>query len=275
MSSEEQVRFYTGIADAVKHDLCRVIENNKTRFRSWQKLVKRYDKALSGLIENGMSYSKSLVENHNELCTAVAILEDKTIPKDTLIEYEFDESGCDQHFDFRVTPKRGVPRWIEVKTIHPDPQDDWHKYESAMKKERLPTDTRIILNKDWLGGELYHYSYSSRGKMLDNALVVEDKIENCLASVEHKITILVQFSNGFHWHIDELEDFIYFYNVGRHFPGDPFAEMEDHFVESRKIRLNGSIQHFSFFTRPESEIRPKQIIWSVPLPEWPFDGDNT
>jgi len=81
-----------------------------------------------------------------------------------------------------------------------------------------------------------------------------------------KVTFLALFTNGFHWHLNELEDFVFFYFKGIHFPGGPFAQMEDYDVNEKKIRFRRTIDHFAYFRRPKTEMKPNKVIWNVKLP---------
>jgi len=149
-------------------------------------------------------------------------------------------------------------------------QDDYVKYQAALKNKRFPDDTHLILNNEWLGGELYHNAYASRCKVQDYTLLTEDQIEKCLSKQTDKETFLVLFTNGFQWHLDELEDFVFYYYKGVHFPGDPFAKMEAYDIKYRKIEFKKTIDSFSYIRRPKMEMRPNKIIWRVALPNIPY-----
>jgi hypothetical protein len=123
----------------------------------------------------------------------------------------------------------GITCYTEVKTINPITQDDWDKYQNASGGRRFPEDTLLIFDNEWLGGELYHDAYAARTKMMDYTLFLEEKIQKCLENTADKVTFLALFTNGFHWHLDELEDFVFYYRNGLHFSGDPFAKMEAFF----------------------------------------------
>lgn len=218
----------------------------------------------------GVQRLRAFHEAHNELCTANAILDDKSEPKVTQLQYEPTIDGCDKRFDFHVDMSEGPVRYVEVKTIHTTTQDDWEKYQAALNNQRFPKDTYLILENEWLGGELYHNAYASRTKMLDYILDLEGKIESCLSNVSERLTFLMLFTNGFHWHLEELEDFILFYLNGDHFQGDPFASMEEFVVMEKKIMFRKPIDHFAFFRRPKTEMKPNKVIWSVTSPNIPY-----
>ena len=70
--------------------------------------------------------------------------------------------------------------------------------------------------------------------------------------------------------LDDLEDFIFYYLNGVHFPGDPFSSMEDFFVKKKKIIFRKSIDHFAFFRRPKTEMKPNKVVWRVTPPNMPY-----
>lgn len=268
--SEEGEQFFKKFVETTKKHLIACVIENKARFSNSEKLLSRYHDAVSRVLTQGVQRLRDFHEAHNELCTAIAILEDKSETNVTLLQYEPEIDGCDKRFDFHATLSEGPIRYIEVKTIHPIAQNDWDKYLSASKNERFPKDTHLILENEWLGGELYHNAYAVRSKMLDYALDLEHKIEACLSNVREKTTFLALFTNGFHWHLDELEDFVFFYLTGAHFPGDPFADMEEFVVRKKKIEFRKSIDHFVFFRRPKTEMKANKIVWSVTPPHMPY-----
>ncbi len=267
---EESEERFKEFVEKTKKDLIACVTANKDRFHNAGKLLNRYHDVVSRVPKQRLTNLREFHEIHNELCTAAVILEDKSEPNVTKLEYEPKIDGCDKRFDFHAVMSKGPVRYIEVKTIHPMSQDDWDKYQAALKCRRFPPDTHLILDNEWLGGELYHNAYAARGKMLDYALVAEDQIEKCLSNIKEKVTFLALFANGFNWHLDALEDFVFFYFKGIHFPGDPFAQMEDYDVKEKKIQLKRTIDHFAYFRRPKTEMKPNKVIWSVKLPCIPY-----
>jgi hypothetical protein len=99
---------------------------------------------------------------------------------------------------------------------------------------------------------------------------VEDKIEACLSNIGEKITCLALFTNGFHWHLPELENFVFFYRNSVHFQGDPFAKMEEFAIREKNIQLKKSIDHFAYLQRPKTEKKPNKVVWSVTAPRMPY-----
>lgn len=268
--SKKDEKYFKAFVNKIENHLIECVKTNRDRFPNSKRFLARYNDSVSGVLAQGVQKLRAFHEAHNELCIATTILDDKTDPKVTQLKYEPSIDGCDKRFDFHVDMAKGPVRYIEVKTIHPTTQDDWKKYQSALNNKRFPKDTFLILENEWLGGELYHNAYASRTKMLDHALDLEEKIESCLSNISEKITFLTLFTNGFHWHLDELEDFIFFYLNGTHFPGDPFSSMEEFVMKENKITFKKSIDHFAFFRRPKTEIKPNKVVWSVTSPNRPY-----
>ncbi len=270
--SEEREELFREFLRQTEEDLLNVIEEKRSRLGGWEKLIKRYQSAQRKVLNDSISFLKQFHEAHNEICTAVVLLEDSTLPNDTNIDYELDIKGCNKKIDFIVTAANSPIRYVEVKTIHPITQDDWIKYKAALEQNRFTENTRLILDQEWLGGELYHNYISSRSKFLEYCMDFEEKIEACLTNKLNKITFLLLFSNGFDWHIDTLEDFEFFYSHRRHAPDDHFAKMEEYHIKINEINLKRNINYFAYAERPNLEIRPKRnIIWNVTYPDTPWE----
>ncbi len=261
--SDKSKSLFRHFTEEAERTLISAVESKKDIFPSYSTLINRYRATANRVLQKGFSNLKDFHEVHNEVCTAAIILEEAPVKR---VDYEPAINNCKKRFDFHVSMADGPVQFIEVKTIHPISKDDWVKYKAATEKGLFPKNTYLLLNDAWLGGELYHNSYAARGKMLDYTIETEDKIESCLMDVKEKITILVFFTDGFDWHLDELEDFVFFYRSGKHFPGDPFSAMEDDFIKNEGIHLKKVIHYFACFRRPKTEIRPNKIIWNVSSP---------
>ncbi len=259
-NNDKRKSLFEHFLEEAERTLISTLEHNKDIFPSYSTLINRYRAAAQHVLQDGFSGLSSFHEVHNEVCTAAVILEEASVKR---VEYEPQINNCQKKFDFHISMPDGLVRIMEVKTIHPISKDDWAKFEAADKKGWLPDDTYLLLSEGGLGGELYHNSYAARGKMLDYTMEMEDKIELCCQNLEKEVTFLVFFTDGFDWHLDELEDFVFFYRSGRHFPGDPFALMEDDFIKKKGIVLKKVIRYFSCLRRPKTELKPNKIVWNV------------
>ncbi len=239
------------------------------RFRQGQRLLSRFAAAVDTVLKNGASYFRAVDEAHNELCIASAILAN---PNQTIcnLDYEPPLPGCAKSIDFRATAESGVVYYIDVKTIKPESKDRWEQYEKAVKEEWLPKDVRVVLSKEWLGGELWHHMFTARGRMLEYALELENKIAEGGFAGTNALVVLALCGNGFHWHQDELEDFVSFYYSGVHRGDDPFSQAELRYMQENNLSLKRSISSFACMKRPNGIIHQRPINWRVQPPGSPF-----
>ncbi len=265
---EEYRKWFEAFIQQAEEELCSRLAAEQRRFLSWGQIVSRFRESASRLLERGLDALNQFREAHNELCVAVKILDDKNIC--TRLDYEPPMENCQQRFDFYVTMTEKRPCWVEVKTIHPASQDDWEKYKNIIEKGRIPDNVQVVYEEEWLGGELWHYAYTSRSKMLEYSLSVEEKIQSCQINRDKEMCMVVFCGDGFRWDLDALEDFVSFYRTGKHWPGDPFQDMEKHYIEQNGIALLRNIDHFAFFRRREIELHPDKIVWSVQPARWPW-----
>jgi hypothetical protein len=123
-------------------------------------------------------------EAHNELCVASAILANEK-PHTARLEYEPPLQDCKKSIDFRATAEDGSLNYVDVKTIKPLSKDRWDQYEKAREEKWLPENVHVILEKEWLGGEMWHSMFAARGRMLEYALELEAKIAEATLSGKH------------------------------------------------------------------------------------------
>ena len=264
----EHHKFFSGFVEEIRSDLGATVETESDRFPSRSRLLTRFDESATRLLENGLEALDAFQESHNEVCTAVAILEESVEPRCEKLDYEPSMDCCDKRFDFRVDFGKHGAVWVEVKTIHPKPLDGWDRYAEAVEARHFPDNAQLILDHSWLGGELFHKYFSARAKILSYTLATEEKVAQCLEPANETVC-LAFFSNGFDWHIEDLEDFLYFYRHGKHYDGDHFRLMEEHHIAQNQINLRRNINHFGYIKRPSTEVRPVGGTWSVKPFEWP------
>ena len=244
----------------VRDTLCEDVLTSADRFPDAPRLVERFSSAVDRLFDRGWDHHSHVIEVHNEVCTADLILQ-QTDPVCESLDYEL-PLKCERRFDFRACYPDEPSYWLEVKTIHPERLDAWEKYGAALEMDRFSPQARLHLEKEGLGGELYHKYFAARSGILSYTADTEQKIVDCLTE-ESELTFLVLYSNGFDWHLDQLEDFLHFYRFGQHFEGDPFGKMEEYYIEDRGIELFRNVDHFSFIKRTWDAVRPSAPRWSV------------
>lgn len=262
----DQRAFFQEFIAEIEKDLCTALESNAARFPSHKILLSRFEEASKRLLGEGLKHLSQFIEFHNELCVAAILLKEPTCEQ---LDYEPEIDACKKRFDFCLRLASRKPKWVEVKTIHPSTKDDWKKYEQDSYLRRFG-GVELIMEKEWLGGELYHKAYASRSKILEYVMQTENKIESCLRGKKEENTFLLFFSNGFDWSIGSLEDFVFFYRYDKHLPEDTFGFMEEHNVKEKGIILQRNIDFFAFMERPFAEIWPSRGIWNV-RPSVPFE----
>jgi hypothetical protein len=157
-----------------------------------------------------------------------------------------------------------------VKTIKPKPRDRWDQFEKAKKEGWFPENVQVILSKPWLGGELWHNMFTARARMLEYALELEAKIRDFkVIEDENTLSILAFCGEGFHWRLDDLEDFVSFYRTGCHRADDPFSKAEAKDIADKNITLNRTITRFACMNRPQFAIRHRRLNWNVQPPKAP------
>lgn len=225
---------------------------NETRFLNREKLLDKY------ISEN----SPQLI---NELILANLILNNKDfVCKQLLYEPNPDSSkGSIKTIDFSFEITNGDAVYCDVKTIKPEIKDSWEKFESDQKY--FPKNVKVGLDKEWLGGEIYHCMRNTRASMLQYTIEFEEKIDAYNKPIKAHY-VLICCGNGFHWHLDELEDFADFYLTGRHNPGDQFCDMEKYYMQSKNIVFQKTINRFAYFERKEYEIEYRKFVCPVRCP---------
>jgi hypothetical protein len=255
-------------AEAVRGTFEGVFDASKPRFKDGRQLLHRFTVAIDDVLKNGRGRFRAVDEAHNELCTAAAILQNRK-PTFSLVEYEPRLPACTKYIDFRACADDGATLYVDVKTIKPLPRERWEQYEKAQREGWFPDNVRLLFEKDWLGGELWHNAFAARSRMLEYALELEQKIADCELHGSRTFFVLLLCGEGFYWHESELEDFVAFYFTGTHRSDDPFARAETRFVAEKNIRLTMTISRFACMRRPQGDIQQRRLNWNVQPPRDP------
>jgi hypothetical protein len=221
----------------------------RSRFKDGQRLVKKFTRAITKALEGKQDDFRAVDEAHNELCVAYHLLQ-STDPRYVSVAYEPPLVHCAESIDFMADEGTGATVFIDVKTIRPKDSDRWDQYERAQQEKWFPDTADVLLQREWLGDELWHNLFASRSRMLEHTLALERKIrESRLASQEKTRIVLMLCGYGFKWHEDELEDFVCFYFTGRHHPIDPLGKAEARHITTKNITLSRSISLFACMKR--------------------------
>jgi hypothetical protein len=241
----------------------------KNRFPQGQELLDRFGRAIDSVLKNGRGHFRAVDEAHNEMCIASALLENSR-PTFIRLEYEPPLPGCPKTIDFRATAEDGITAYIDVKTIKPQPADRWEQFEKAMKERWIADNVHIAISKEWLGGEIWHGWVAARARMLEYTVELEEKIDKGRLAAERVLIILALCGDGFHWHEDELEDFVSFYYNGFHREDDAFSKAEAKYMFDEGIMLKRTISRFAYMKRPHHQIRQTRLNWKVTPPPEPL-----
>lgn len=210
---------------------------------------------------------RQLRDRINELATAKFLADDGTITGN--IAYEPDILPSGRKIDFVVVrPENRDRLYVEVKSVYPETLDTdatWDRY--LQLREYHPENVSFVVAKDWMGGMIYGNTFAARSKFLDYSLAFEERLAEAKQEVPGP-GILVFCGSGFHWRVSDLEDFADFYHSGRHRADDPFARMEQHEVESKRLELQRNIDHFAFLKRATCRAKFTRIHFPVAGPEF-------
>jgi hypothetical protein len=118
-----------------------------------------------------------------------------------------------------------------------------------------------------MGGKLYGNTFASRSKFLDYTMAFEERLAEA-KKLKDGPGILVFCGNGARWHRSNLEDFADFYHAKKHRQDDPFALMEKHEIEQRKLKLLRNVDHFACLRRPMEQASMQDIHYPVRGPSF-------
>lgn len=236
------------------------------RFKDSALLLQRFTEAVGTARSNGWSEFHAVEETHNELCIADALLS-STEPAFATLEYEPILAGCSKSIDFRAGSGE-VTVHIDVKTIAPRPTDRWDQFLTFEQQGRFPERMIFFLEKEWLGGELWHNTFASRARMLEHAIALEKKIADANLAATNTFFVLAFCGREFHWRQSKLEDFVSFYRTGIHRPDDPLSTAETKYIEDKGLYLSGQISRFACMFRPQFGIYPNRLNWHVEAPRY-------
>jgi hypothetical protein len=243
----------------VQNELCDPIRNEKKRFINVDKLLNKFLKVKQRFKSNKLSRIDEITEIVNEISIAYAMLfELKNCRK--LIYEPLSNPGKGKTIDFLITLDNNNMVYCDVKTIKPEMKDSWEKFEKH--KKFFPWNVHLEVEKEWGGGEIYHNMYNARSSMLNYAVELEGKID-IYGKPTKQYYVLIFCSNGFHWRLDEVEDFADFYLTGRHNPDDEFSIMEKDYMLKSRITFQKTIDKFAYFERKDTEVKRCKFICPV------------
>jgi hypothetical protein len=244
-----------------------VFGKHRERLNGIERCLERFCSAARRLESDATTLALWAVdESHNEL-SAVEELLRFDAPAFSSIRYEPRLPVGERRIDLHAT--NGEASWyVEVKSIRPGLRDRWDQYRDVVRAGHISPNVAIHLQREWMGGELWHNRFSARSRMLEHSLDFEARIlEGRIDTPENRF-VLALCSDGFSWHVDELEDFVAFYRTGRHREDDALSRMEQHAVRGR--HLTRRISAFAYFCRPAFEPSFVESNWNVQPPFEPW-----
>lgn len=222
---------------------------NEARFLNRKQLLVKLDSENNPQLINELILANLILNNKDFICEQLLYE-----PKPDALK------NSAKSIDFRFIMEKKDTVYCDVKTIRPEIKDSWEKFKND--QGYFPENIKVELDKKWMGGEIYHCMRNARASMLQYAIELEDKIEAYSKSIKTHY-VLIFCGNGFHWHLDEFEDFADFYLTGKHNPGDQFCNMENYYIQSEKIVFQKTINRFAYFEHKEYEIDYRKFVCPV------------
>jgi len=182
----------------VEESICPVLSREVKRFPTKDKLLKKYrDERIAW--ENGSNNcSDGITAIVNEMCFAKELLLMGNGKTYISIDYEKRIPNTAKTIDFFVQTN-DKETYFDVKTVQPEERDDWKKYEEAKQGGYFPSNTDLVLDQEFEGGEIFHDYFAARGRFLEYTKEFEEKIEQ-IPHHDQYIFIMVFCGNGFDWH---------------------------------------------------------------------------
>jgi hypothetical protein len=206
---------------AAIEEACReIITGSNTRIEGGSRLWRQFEDAVAAWrAKPSPKRVLAIIERVNELTVAGLFIKDDSIVK---LEYEPREIGLDGRIDFRLGLDMGKAAHAEVKTIQPqtdDSDENWEKYEE--RRELFTPGANFIVQKEWMGAQLFGRSFSARAAFMRYTLEFEEKLD-AVQTGSPGSGCLIFCGNGIDWHPSQLENFADFYRTGKHRPDDSF-----------------------------------------------------
>jgi len=251
----------------VKESICPVLSREVKRFPTKDKLLKKYrDERIAW--ENGSNNcSDGITAIVNEMCFAKELLLMGNGKTYISIDYEKRIPNTAKTIDFFVQTN-DKETYFDVKTVQPEERDDWKKYEEAKQGGYFPSNTDLVLDQEFQGGEIYHDFYRARERFLEYTQKFEEKIKP-IPHHDQYIFKMVFCGDG-KWYQSHLEDFADFYRTSQHRPDDNFAEMETDDMKKKNITLSRMIGGFVYLERRKSCVDLSKFELDVHGADFPY-----
>jgi hypothetical protein len=242
-----------------------VVAGKDSRIKRGNALWDLFEGAAEACRADSRAGERQLAERINELAVAKVLAEDKGLQG--AITYEPDLLPDGRKIDF-VADRGRDNAYIEVKTVHPDITDTEGAWENYVKRREFhPKHADFVVKKDWMGGKLYGNTFASRSRFLEYTIDFETRLAEA-KKIRRGPGLLVFCGNGVRWHRSNLEDFADFYHAGKHRQDDPFALMEKHHIDAKKLQLLRNVDNFGCIRRRMEQAAIEDFVWPVRGPSF-------
>jgi hypothetical protein len=243
----------------------RAFTANQCRFHNWKKLFSQFEEAVASWRDGNDPGFQGVTERINEMAVAEKLLSDQSLSGYEIF-YEPTIGATDRSLDFKMTKRDERPIYVEVKTIRPeatDPQALQSRHQ--MIRQFIAENNTFIMggvreneagdlvDDPEMGNYLAYLAFTARSKFLHYTVDIEQKITDVPQNEKARF-ILLFCSDGFSWHLDELEDFADFYKTGRFREDDPFRSMQAHHLTTKNIQLQRTLESFAFLERHRDQV---------------------
>jgi ribosomal protein L30 len=248
-------------AEQVRAEYWEIVAGPAGRIVRGGVLWNRFEAAVAAYRADPKEDDRPITECVNELAVAKELAEDKAL-KGRTIEYEPRLLLDGRKIDF-VVDRGDDNLYVEVKTVHPRVVDDQAAFEKFVeRRQHHPKNVEFIVHPERAGGAVHGNEFAARGRFLEHTRAFEARL-TAAKGIKRGVGVLVFCGTGFPWRLATLENFSDFYRTGVHRADDPFAHMEQRYIEDNKIKLLRNVDHFACLIRPIGRARRTDFAFPV------------
>jgi hypothetical protein len=201
---------------------------------------------------------RPVIEIGNELAAADSLLAQSRHNQNLI--YEPPLNNTSKRLDFLRNDGNGICEWIEVKTVSPKWNDSDTAWERFLKfANTLSKNLNLLTSKQFSGAAISAQAINARRSIIDRTVEIEAKAKFIPVKQNGPIKLLF-CSTGSDWYEDELEDFAYFYKVGKCRDDDWLANLTEQHMLNNNLSFNHSLVAFGYLARKHEDLTA-----SIPL----------
>jgi hypothetical protein len=252
--------YYRHLIDDARATYKEVLTREDSRITRGNVLWDQFQTLASACEKDLKAADGALREKINELAVAKIMAEDAGLKG--AITYEPGILPSGRKIDF-VADRLRDNVYVEVKSVHPNAQDTEDAWQLYLKRrKRHPENADFVTHKDWMGGQIYGNAFASRSRFLEYTLDFEQRLAEA-KKIREGPGLLIFCNNGVRWHRSSLEDFADYYHSGQHRKDDPFALMEQHYIDAQKLKILHNVDNIGYLRRPSEQAAKTE--WFYPL----------